>query len=59
MKLLVINVKQLHNEHFRFAKDVEKALSEVCLIEIVESTLIICLLEYYCLTVKGCRLGDN
>ncbi|XP_031834824.2 odorant receptor 13a-like isoform X2 [Nomia melanderi] len=39
-----------HVEILRFSKDVEKALREVCLIEIVESTLIICLLEYYCLT---------
>ncbi|XP_076640736.1 odorant receptor 43a-like isoform X2 [Halictus rubicundus] len=39
-----------HAEVLRFSKDVEEGLREVCLTEIVESTLIMCLLEYYCLT---------
>ncbi|XP_078043442.1 odorant receptor 2a-like isoform X1 [Augochlora pura] len=38
-----------HAEVLRFSKDVEEALRDVCLTEIVESTLIMCLLEYYCL----------
>ncbi|XP_053975292.1 uncharacterized protein LOC128874479 [Hylaeus volcanicus] len=38
-----------HAEILRFSKDVEKALREICLIQIVESTLIMCLLEYYLL----------
>ncbi|XP_076276566.1 uncharacterized protein LOC143207236 [Lasioglossum baleicum] len=38
-----------HAEVLRFSKDVEEGLREVCLTEIVESTLIMCLLEYYCL----------
>ncbi|XP_076376037.1 odorant receptor 2a-like isoform X2 [Megalopta genalis] len=39
-----------HAEVVRFSKEVDKALREVCLTEIVESTLCMCLLEYYCLT---------
>lgn len=31
---------------------IETLLREICLVEVVASTLIICLLEYYCLTVK-------
>ncbi|XP_076276769.1 odorant receptor 4-like [Lasioglossum baleicum] len=38
-----------HAEVLRFSKDVEEALREVCLTEIIESTVIMCLLEYYCL----------
>nr|XP_031834536.1 odorant receptor Or2-like [Nomia melanderi] len=38
-----------HVQILRFSKDVEEALREVCLTEIVESTLIICMLEYYCM----------
>ncbi|XP_014475021.1 PREDICTED: putative odorant receptor 92a [Dinoponera quadriceps] len=34
----------------RFSANIEDILSEICLVEIVGSTLIICLLEYYCLT---------
>ncbi|XP_078043440.1 uncharacterized protein LOC144473446 isoform X2 [Augochlora pura] len=32
-----------------FSKNVEEALREICLTEIVESTFILCVLEYYCL----------
>ncbi|XP_053999463.1 odorant receptor 67c-like [Hylaeus anthracinus] len=38
-----------HVNALRFSRDVEEALREICLTEIVESTLIICLLECYCL----------
>ncbi|XP_076677078.1 odorant receptor 13a-like [Andrena cerasifolii] len=38
-----------HVEILRFSKNVEEALQEICLAQIMESTLIICLLEYYCL----------
>ncbi|XP_043253364.1 uncharacterized protein LOC122397930 [Colletes gigas] len=38
-----------HAKTLRFAKNVVEALREICLAQIVESTLIICLLEYYCL----------
>ncbi|XP_015179497.1 PREDICTED: uncharacterized protein LOC107068019 [Polistes dominula] len=38
------------NNCCRFCAEVEKVLREVCLLEVVASTLIICLLEYYCIT---------
>ncbi|XP_078043439.1 odorant receptor 13a-like isoform X1 [Augochlora pura] len=38
-----------HVEILRFSKNVEEALREICLTEIVESTFILCVLEYYCL----------
>ncbi|XP_019699210.1 odorant receptor 4-like [Harpegnathos saltator] len=36
-----------HMRVLRFAADVEEVLREICLIELVAATLIICLLEYY------------
>ncbi|XP_014612513.1 PREDICTED: odorant receptor 4-like [Polistes canadensis] len=39
-----------HVRTLRFSAEVEKVLREVCLLEVVASTLIICLLEYYCIT---------
>ncbi|XP_053999460.1 odorant receptor 4-like isoform X1 [Hylaeus anthracinus] len=38
-----------HAVILRFSKDVEEALREICLTQIAESTLIMCLLEYYLL----------
>ncbi|XP_043517113.1 odorant receptor Or2-like isoform X1 [Frieseomelitta varia] len=38
-----------HVEILRFSKNAEEALREICLAEIVESTIIMCLLEYYCM----------
>ncbi|XP_031834533.2 uncharacterized protein LOC116427863 isoform X1 [Nomia melanderi] len=38
-----------HVEVLRFSKNVDKALSEIFLIEIAASTFIMCMLEYYCL----------
>nr|XP_031834897.1 uncharacterized protein LOC116428019 [Nomia melanderi] len=38
-----------HVKILRFSKNVENALREICLTEIVESTFILCILEYYCL----------
>ncbi|XP_020295549.1 uncharacterized protein LOC109860688 [Pseudomyrmex gracilis] len=38
-----------HVRVLRFAADVEEILREICLMEMVASTLIICLLEYYCM----------
>ncbi|XP_076176273.1 odorant receptor 10-like [Ptiloglossa arizonensis] len=48
LKLLDIVIRD-HAKILKFTKNVEKALSEICLTQIVESTLVICLLEYYCL----------
>ncbi|XP_043488154.1 odorant receptor Or2-like [Polistes fuscatus] len=45
---LVIIVRD-HVKTLRFSVQVEKVLREVCLLELVASTLIICLLEYYCM----------
>lgn len=48
--------EMLENEthgYFRFSKNVEEALREICLAEIVESTIIMCLLEYYCMMVNN------
>ncbi|XP_011308632.1 uncharacterized protein [Fopius arisanus] len=39
-----------HARILRFTVEIEKILREICLVEVVASTLIICLLEYYCLT---------
>ncbi|XP_078043425.1 odorant receptor Or2-like isoform X2 [Augochlora pura] len=39
-----------HAEVMRFSKDVDEALREVCLTQIAESTLNMCMLEYYSLT---------
>ncbi|XP_077269870.1 odorant receptor 4-like isoform X2 [Temnothorax americanus] len=39
-----------HVRVLRFSTNVEEVLREICLMEIVTSTLIICLLEHYCLT---------
>ncbi|KAK2583204.1 hypothetical protein KPH14_009224 [Odynerus spinipes] len=42
-----------HVKTLRFSVQVEKVLREVCLLELVASTLTICLLEYYCITNYG------
>ncbi|CAL7936637.1 unnamed protein product [Xylocopa violacea] len=42
-------IVQDHVEVLRFSENVEGALRVICLTEIVESTCVICLLEYYCL----------
>nr|XP_031834885.1 odorant receptor Or2-like [Nomia melanderi] len=38
-----------HVQVLRFSKDVDEALREICLSEIMASTYAMCLLEYYCL----------
>ncbi|KAK9299139.1 hypothetical protein QLX08_007756 [Tetragonisca angustula] len=38
-----------HVQILRFSKNVEDALREVCFVQIVESTMNMCLLEYYCI----------
>ncbi|XP_076237704.1 odorant receptor 13a-like [Calliopsis andreniformis] len=38
-----------HVKILRLSKNVEEAMREICLTEIMEGTLIICLLEYYCM----------
>ncbi|XP_050457371.1 odorant receptor 4-like [Cataglyphis hispanica] len=38
-----------HVRVLRFTADVEEVLHEICLMELVAATLIICLLEYYCM----------
>ncbi|XP_031834882.2 odorant receptor 13a-like isoform X2 [Nomia melanderi] len=38
-----------HVEVLRFSKNVDEALCEICLTEIVASTLVMCCAEYYCL----------
>ncbi|KAF3424649.1 hypothetical protein E2986_11728 [Frieseomelitta varia] len=41
-----------HAEILRFSKNVEEALREVFFAQIVEATMNMCLLEYYCIMVK-------
>ncbi|XP_014475027.1 PREDICTED: uncharacterized protein LOC106744620 [Dinoponera quadriceps] len=41
-----------HVRVLRFTADVEEVLREICLMELVAATLIICLVEYYCMMVK-------
>lgn len=36
----------------RFTKNVETTLRELFLVEVIVSTLLMCLLEYYCMVVK-------
>nr|UEN71221.1 olfactory receptor 38 [Gregopimpla kuwanae] len=43
-------VIRCHVRVLRFTKIIERVLREICLVEVVASTLIICLLEYYCMT---------
>ncbi|XP_043517114.1 odorant receptor 49a-like isoform X2 [Frieseomelitta varia] len=38
-----------HAEILRFSKNVEESMREVCFAQIVESTMNMCLLEYYCI----------
>ncbi|XP_076475395.1 odorant receptor 4-like [Bombus vancouverensis nearcticus] len=38
-----------HVETLRFSKNIEDALYQICLTEIVECTMNMCMLEYYCL----------
>ncbi|XP_076620377.1 odorant receptor 13a-like [Colletes latitarsis] len=44
------NIIERHAEILSFSRNVEVALREICLTTIVECTLVLCLLEYYCLT---------
>ncbi|KAG6804483.1 odorant receptor 51 isoform X1 [Apis mellifera caucasica] len=45
---LAVVVKN-HVEILRFAKNVETTLRELFLVEVIVSTLLMCLLEYYCM----------
>nr|XP_034171931.1 odorant receptor 4-like [Osmia lignaria] len=45
-----------HVEILRFSKIVQEALKEICLTEVVECTMIMCMLEYYC--IMSWRAGD-
>ncbi|KOX73712.1 Putative odorant receptor 13a [Melipona quadrifasciata] len=38
-----------HVKTLRFSKNAEEALREICLAQIVESTVVMCFLEYYCM----------
>ena len=40
-------------ENFRFSKNIEDALYQICLTEIVECTICMCILEYYCLMASN------
>ena len=45
-------LKQQDSGYFRFSKNVAEALREVFFAQIVEATMNMCLLEYYCIMVK-------
>ena len=36
----------------RFSATVQEVLQELCFLECIGSTFLICLLEYYCITVR-------
>lgn len=38
--------------NFRFSEIVQEALEEICLTEVVECTMNMCMLEYYCIMVN-------
>ncbi|CAL7936632.1 unnamed protein product [Xylocopa violacea] len=46
----LIKIVDHHLKILRFSATVEAVLREVCLLEFVGSTFVICLLEYYCIT---------
>lgn len=50
-KLLNAIKSTLKRDFCRFSVSIDNILREICLVEVVGSTLIICLLEYYCITV--------
>ncbi|XP_026669566.1 odorant receptor 13a-like isoform X2 [Ceratina calcarata] len=45
-----MNIIEHHLRILRFSAAVDFILREICLVELVSSTCIICLLEYYCIT---------
>ncbi|XP_011308546.1 uncharacterized protein [Fopius arisanus] len=46
----IASIIKCHVKLLRLSKMIEKILREICMVEVVASTLIICLLEYYCMT---------
>ncbi|CAL7936635.1 unnamed protein product [Xylocopa violacea] len=42
-----------HVEILRFSEDAEEALRTICFIQLIESTMNMCMLEYYCMTEWG------
>ncbi|THK33041.1 odorant receptor 82a [Diachasma alloeum] len=50
LKRKIGDIIRYHAGVLRFTVDIEEILREICLVEVVASTLIICLLEYYCMT---------
>ncbi|KAG8040534.1 hypothetical protein G9C98_002530, partial [Cotesia typhae] len=48
----ITSIIQSHVRILDFSKSIERMLREVCLVEVGASTMIICLLEYYCMTVR-------
>ncbi|THK33039.1 odorant receptor 4 [Diachasma alloeum] len=46
----IASVIKCHVKVLRLSRMIEKILREICLVEVVASSLIICLLEYYCMT---------
>ncbi|XP_044576213.1 odorant receptor 4-like isoform X1 [Cotesia glomerata] len=46
----IASIIQSHVRILDFSKSIERMLREVCLVEVGASTMIICLLEYYCMT---------
>ncbi|XP_063995662.1 uncharacterized protein LOC135173018 [Diachasmimorpha longicaudata] len=46
----IASVIKCHVKVLRLSRMIEKILREICMVEVVASTLIICLLEYYCMT---------
>nr|UEN71203.1 olfactory receptor 20 [Gregopimpla kuwanae] len=42
-------ITRLHVSVLKFSATIDKLLREICLMEVIASTIIICMLEYYCL----------
>nr|WHS04454.1 odorant receptor 51 [Psyttalia incisi] len=49
----IASIIECHVKILRLSKMIEQILREICMVEVVASTLIICLLEYYCMTEWG------
>ncbi|EGI64964.1 hypothetical protein G5I_06423 [Acromyrmex echinatior] len=55
MKQCMAIIVKHHVQSLRFSVDIDKILREIGLVEIVGATLIICSLEYYCITFIPAR----
>ncbi|XP_034944544.1 uncharacterized protein [Chelonus insularis] len=56
-KKKIAKIVDLHNNVIKFSSKIQNIMGEICLIEIVGATVIICVDEYYCLMFS--RVGES